>query len=190
MNTPTHAIVNLLVMGRQQGVSIQLAILMGSILPDLPIFVFYFVEKVLRKTPERIIWSQSYFQAHWQDFIDVFNSLPLMVLGLGLSIWGKSNVAIALFISMMLHVAGDLPLHHDDAHRHFLPLSNWRFISPLSYWDPRHHGNIVASIEVLAVIVSCVVLVLTYDSLVERSIIAFIGGSYLVYFVYALVVWG
>ncbi|MEB3210773.1 MAG: hypothetical protein VKL39_05440 [Leptolyngbyaceae bacterium] len=190
MNTPAHAIVNLLLMGRQQGLALQLAIVTGAVLPDLPIFVFYFVEKVLRNTPERMIWTQAYFQEHWQNAIDVFNSLPLMVLGLGISIWGKSNVAIALFISMMLHVAGDLPLHHDDAHRHFLPFSNWRFISPVSYWDPRFHGTLVGRIEMAAVIVSCVVLFITVDSLAARSIVGVIGGAYLVYFIYAIVVWG
>ncbi|MEM7772858.1 MAG: hypothetical protein AAF327_20395 [Cyanobacteria bacterium P01_A01_bin.37] len=190
MNTPAHAMVNLFFMGRQQGLAIQLAIVTGAILPDIPIFVFYFVEKILRKTPERIIWSQVYFQENWQNFIDVFNSLPLMVLGLAISIWGKSTVAIALFISMMLHIAGDLPLHHDDAHRHFLPFSNWRFISPVSYWDPRHYGNIVVPLEILAVIVSCVVLFLSYDSLSARALIGTIGSSYLIYFIYVFTVWG
>ncbi|MEM9451791.1 MAG: hypothetical protein AAGA75_25135 [Cyanobacteria bacterium P01_E01_bin.6] len=182
--------VNLFFMGRQQGLAIQLAIVTGAILPDIPIFVFYFVEKILRKTPERIIWSQVYFQENWQNFIDVFNSLPLMVLGLAISIWGKSTVVIALFISMMLHIAGDLPLHHDDAHRHFLPFSNWRFISPVSYWDPRHYGNIVVPLEILAVIVSCVVLFLSYDSLSARALIGTIGSSYLIYFIYVFTVWG
>lgn len=189
MNTPAHAMINLLVMGRQQGLSLQLAILAGAILPDAPIFLFYFVEKVLRRTPERIIWSQAYFQDNWQNFIDLFNSLPLMVLGLGISIWAKSNVAIALFLSMMLHIAGDLPLHHNDAHRHFFPMSDWRFISPVSYWDPRHFGNIVAPLEIGAVVLSCVVLFLSYESLAGRAIVGLIGVAYALYFVYVFQVW-
>jgi len=89
----------------------------------------------------------------------------------------------------MLHIAGDLPLHNDDAHRHFFPFSNWRFISPVSYWDPKHYGTIVAPIEILIVIISCVVLFLTFESLAGRLMIAAIGGSYLVYFIYVIRVW-
>ncbi len=189
MNTPAHVIVNLLVIGRQQGIAVQLAVLAGAVLPDAPIFLFYFVEKVMRGTPERVIWSQAYFQEHWQNFIDLFNSLPLMVLGLALSLWTKSTVAIALFLSMMLHVAGDLPLHHDDAHRHFFPFSNWRFISPVSYWDPKHYGQVVAPIEIAGVIACCVVLFLNSESLAGKAMISTIGGSYIAYFIYVVMVW-
>lgn len=189
MNTPAHAMVNLLVMGRQQRIAVQLAVLVGAVLPDVPIFLFYFVEKVLRGTPEQVIWSQVYFQEHWQNFIDLFNSVPLMLLGLALSLGAQSTEAIALFLSMMLHVVGDLPLHHDDAHRHFFPLSDWRFISPVSYWDPRHYGHWVTPIEIVAVIASCMVLFLSSESLVGRAIIGTIGGSYMAYFIYVLTVW-
>jgi len=96
MNTPAHGIVNLLFLGRQQHTATQLAVLAGAVLPDAPIFLLYFVEKVIRRTPERIIWSQVYFQDHWQNFIDLFNSLPLMIIGLIVAVGAKSNVAIAL----------------------------------------------------------------------------------------------
>ena len=53
---------------------------------------------------------------------------------------------------MALHVPEDLFLHHDDGHRHFYPLSQWRYSSPVSYWDPNHYGKIVAPLEALAVV--------------------------------------
>jgi len=37
---------------------------------------------------------------------------------------------------MALHALFDFPLHHDDGHRHFWPFSEFRFDSPVSYWDP------------------------------------------------------
>jgi len=52
---------------------------------------------------------------------------------------------------MVIHAVLDLPVHHDDAHRHFFPFSNYRFMSPISYWDPKHYGNIVALVEQLLV---------------------------------------
>ena len=75
------------------------------------------------------------------NFFDVFNSVPFMVVGLSISYYRKSKLALLFFSSMLLHVLGDIFLHHDDAHGHFFPLSNWRFMSPVSYWDPNHHDD-------------------------------------------------
>ena len=55
---------------------------------------------------------------------------------------------------MVLHSLLDLPVHNDDAHRHFFPLSNYRFISPISYWDPNHYGGIVSVVELLLVLLA------------------------------------
>jgi hypothetical protein len=138
MNTPAHIVVNLLCIGRRDTASVLIPVAIGAILPDAPMFVFYFVEKIIRSTPESVIWRQAYYYPHWQNFIDLFNSLPLMLAGLLAASWAKSLVGKLLFSSMMLHVAGDLPLHHDDGHRHFFPVSNWRFESPISYWDANY----------------------------------------------------
>jgi len=189
MNTPAHVVMNLLCLGKQPQSIILTPIIIGAILPDAPMFVFYFVEKVLRKTPESMIWREAYYQSHWQNFIDLFNSLPCIVLGLGLTLWAGSQFGVLLFGSMVLHIAGDLPLHHDDAHRHFFPFSNWRFISPISYWDPRHYGHIVSIVEILMVVISCGLLFVLYDSLPGKITIGLIGMSYLAYFIYVLLVW-
>ena len=57
-----------------------------------------------------------------------------------------------LCLSMVGHSLLDLPVHNDDAHRHFFPFSNYRFISPFSYWDPNHYGRIVAFVEMALVL--------------------------------------
>ena len=59
---------------------------------------------------------------------------------------------VIVCISMICHSLLGLPVHNDDAHRHFFPFSNHRFISPLSYWDKNHYGAIVALIEMALVI--------------------------------------
>lgn len=189
MNTPAHVVLNLLFLGKQAQASILTPVVVGAILPDAPMFVFYFVEKVLYKTPESVIWREAYYQQHWQNFIDLFNSLPFMVLGLILALWMGSQFATLLFGSMLLHIAGDLPLHHDDAHRHFFPFSDWRFHSPISYWDPRYFGHIVSTLEILMVIISCIILLNLYDSFAGKMAIALIGVCYLAYFIYVLLVW-
>ena len=54
--------------------------------------------------------------------------------------------------SMALHVGLDFLTHHDDAHRHLLPFSDWRFASPVSYWDPAFYGTWFAAAELLLVV--------------------------------------
>lgn len=189
MNTPAHIVLNLLCVGRLDAASVIVPTVVGAILPDVPMFVMYFVAKVIWQQPERLIWTKTYHQTGWQNFIDLFNSVPLMLVGLGLC-WGMNvQFGVLLFASMLLHIAGDFPLHRDDAHRHFFPLSNWRFYSPVSYWDPRYHGRIVTTLEQLAVILSCGVLFQFYGAIPAKITIGLIGLSYVAYFVYGSLVW-
>ncbi|NER00391.1 MAG: hypothetical protein F6K30_27455 [Cyanothece sp. SIO2G6] len=190
MNTPSHSVINLWLLGLGKTPPVQMAVFIGSILPDVPMFIFYFVEKFIYHTPEMQIWRQQYFLTHWQNFFDLFNSLPLIALGFIVMAWKQSPVGMAFFASMALHVFGDLPLHHDDGHHHFFPLSNWRFESPVSYWDPNHYGSIVAPIEVVVTIIGCIVLFPTYDSWLGKGAIATIGLLYAGFISYAVFAWG
>ena len=189
MNTPAHVAVNLLCLGRNDRSQVLAPTILGALVPDLPMFWFYFFEKVIQGTPERLIWSQAYYEEGWQNFIDLFNSLPIAIAGLIAALRFKSKIGVLFFASILLHIMGDLPLHHDDGHRHFFPFSQWRFQSPISYWDPNHYGNIVLLLEILVVIVSCIILFQIYQSRAGRLSIGLLGLGYLSYFVYALIVW-
>jgi len=190
MNTPSHSIINLWILGLGKPPVVQIAVFIGSILPDVPMFIFYFVEKFIYRTPEMQIWRQQYFLTEWQNFFDWFNSLPIIALGFALMAWKQSAVGMAFFVSMALHVFGDLPLHHDDGHHHFFPLSNWRFESPVSYWDPNHHGLIVAPIEMVVTLIGCIVLFPTYDSWWGKGAIAMTGLLYGGFIAYGMLAWG
>ncbi|HEB90707.1 MAG TPA: hypothetical protein ENI85_14135 [Deltaproteobacteria bacterium] len=159
MNTPAHLILNAVVLGWGRTGNQWLSILAGAVLPDLPMLAFYLFERFGLGQSEERIWSVLYFDPDWQTFFDVFNSLPLIAVGLGVALARRSPAALAFFLSMALHVAGDLPLHHDDAHGHFFPFSNWRFESPLSYWDPAHYGTWIGSLEIVGVIAGSLLLV-------------------------------
>jgi membrane-bound metal-dependent hydrolase YbcI (DUF457 family) len=63
-----------------------------------------------------------------------------------------------LCASVLLHALGDAFLHREDGHRHLWPISTWRFESPVSYWDPAHHGSLGAGFEVGVVLASTVAL--------------------------------
>ena len=65
---------NLGVLGRRKAPAHQVAVLAGAVLPDVPMFVFYFWEKVWRAVPEAVIWEQ-YFDPRWQMVFDDDHSI-------------------------------------------------------------------------------------------------------------------
>jgi hypothetical protein len=76
-----------------------------------------------------------------------------------------------------------LPLHHDDGHRHLFPLLDWRFESPISYWDPAHYGKVFGPADAALAIVCCALLWRRTASRTGRAVLAlvvlgaFVGGS-------------
>jgi hypothetical protein len=60
--------------------------------------------------------------------------------------WTKKRALYGWFFWMccaaMLHSIVDIPLHADDGPLVFFPFDwDYRYTSPLSYWDPSHHGK-------------------------------------------------
>lgn len=187
MNTPTHILLSVATLTRDRGNGESTYVgpaVLGAVLPDAPMFGFYAVEKFLIGSSERNIWDTRYFLPAWQDFFDLFNSIPIALAGLLICLAGsrrrpKDSVEkdldrqpvgslaqigfgswrgwAVLFASMLLHMLADLPLHHDDGHRHLWPIWNWRFESPVSYWDPSHFGIQAAAAELL-LFVACYVI--------------------------------
>lgn len=174
MNTPAHAILNLALLGRGADRAFAAPILAGALLPDLPIFGFYLWNRFFMDASERVIWGDLYFRASWQSLFDVFNSIPLAALGALAAWWAGSRGWLLFFASLALHALLDLPLHRADAHRHFLPFSDWRFESPVSYWDPAHYGAWSSAFEILAVIAASGVLWRVYPRTAPRAILALI----------------
>ncbi|MEB3273662.1 MAG: hypothetical protein ACO4AJ_00920 [Prochlorothrix sp.] len=150
MKTPSHAVINLALLMPHSAATA--AIALGSVLPDVPIFVMYVWAKGVRRQDDRKIWSEIYYSSFWYGWTALVHSIPLALGIAALGSLGLGDWAIALGLSMALHDLLDLPVHHDDAHCHFLPFSAYRFISPFSYWDPRHYGRQVAWVEALLVL--------------------------------------
>lgn len=188
MNSPAHLVLNLALLHPGADRKRCGAVLVGAALPDLPMLVFYISERWIAGNSEQTIWRQRYYDPTWQAFIDCFNSLPL--IGLGFLIAARSHAWLrACLASMALHCLLDLPLHNDDAHRHFFPLSDWRFASPVSYWDPAHYGNTVTFIEVGLVLVVALHLWNRYGPSWDRRAVVVITGVYLIYGIFAYLVW-
>jgi len=152
LNTPAHAIINSAILRRGKFANEPLAIFVGAVLPDLPMFLFYAYARLAMGLNDGVVWSQTYFEPGWQRLFDWFHSFPLALLLIVIGIAARKNWLSAASLSAFGHSLLDFTLHHDDAHRHFLPLSNFRFSSPVSYWDPNHFGIWGALIEVVMVI--------------------------------------
>ena len=156
MNTPAHLVASLALLGGGDRRRHLPWIGLGALVPDLGMFGFFFYEFFVARTPMAVIWEERYFDPAWQTFFDVFNSIPLLALG-ALIAWGTRRTPWLLFFaSALCHAALDLPVHREDGHRHLWPLSDWRFMSPVSYWDPNHGG--------------------TWGSLLELAIVAAASG--------------
>ena len=158
MNTPTHLLLSSALLSNSRYRDYWPWIVLGALLPDLPMFGFYAYYKLLG-TPEGLIWGELYFLPSWQNFFDLFNSIPIAAVIAVAAYYARQPALVALALSILLHAAFDFPLHNDDAHRHFFPLTDWRFISPLSYWDSAHYGNWIRFVE-LALNVACLWLLL------------------------------
>jgi len=94
--------------------------------------------------------NEYHFRQLWVDW---FHSIPLAVAGVLIFALLKYKPATYFFAAMALHDLEDLPLHSAIVHRHFLPLSNYAYHSPVSYWEPQYHAGIVAPLEWLMVII-------------------------------------
>lgn len=176
MNTPSHAILNVALLSQispNAG-----AIAFGAILPDLPIFGFYLWAKWIARLPEKTIWGEAYYAPATQNIVAFFHSIPIAFLGWLISLFFGWEIGQIMALSCILHSLGDLPVHNSDAHRHFFPLSDYRFISPVSYWDPKHYGAIAAAVELSLVAMATVWLFPQVELLWVRVVLVATNGLY------------
>lgn len=182
MNTPTHLLIGAAALARpaedSAGRLRNAAILIGALIADAAIFVLFGWARLYQGVSERALWSEVYWQEPWQTLVAIGNSIPLY---LGLLVFGllaRSQVAIVFAAAALLHLAFDLPFHHDDAHPHFWPFSDWRFNSPLSYWDPDHHGSLIALAEVGLAILLILFLWRRFRSRAVRAVLVLAFATY------------
>jgi hypothetical protein len=92
---------------------------------------------------------------------------------------GMLGVATIFVLAGFSAALTDLPVHHDDAHPHFWPLTLWTFASPVSYWDPAHFGREWGMFEIGLGLVLAVILWRRHHSPWARIAIGIAGLSYL-----------
>ncbi|MDJ1007893.1 MAG: cobalamin biosynthesis protein CobQ [Paracoccaceae bacterium] len=158
MNTPAHLIFGAAAFGRPHLPRTLLAALAGSFAPDLSLYLMTAVSIWGLGIPPEIVFRDLYYSDAWQQVFAVDNSFVLWGLALGLAIRSRSAPAVAFTGAAFLHLAFDFPLHTHDARMHFWPLTDWRFESPVSYWDGRAYARIVESLVLVAVLALAVLI--------------------------------
>ncbi len=195
----THVLLSAAVLTKPGAPVRNTAAILGPILPDASIYVMLGIMR-LQGVEQRRIWDEIYWQEPWQFFSAVSNSFPLflsmLVLGLVLHKFAKTPLVefasiflAGLGLSALLHLAFDFPVHADDAHRRFWPFTDWRFHSPLSYWDSRHFADYVRLFEGLLGIAVSIILLVRFKQVWLRIAVGIALASYLLvpaFFVWSL----
>jgi membrane-bound metal-dependent hydrolase YbcI (DUF457 family) len=144
------------------------ALLIGSFLPDVPLFVLTIGYIITRQLNPALAnesffgtsYDTLYFENPWWILGHNLFHAPLLIMLYGLIGWmarkrGHSwgNVLLWFAIGCGFHAFLDILTHVDDGPVLFFPL-NWtyRFPAPVSYWDPEHGGRIFAPLEHLLVL--------------------------------------
>lgn len=183
MNSPTHALLALAALSKVGAPLRNRAVFAGAVIPDLAIYLWAPWQIFVKGEDSRQIWDVLYFQPPMQTAIAVFNSIPiygaLAVLGYFQrgTMWGKAVLFFAL--AALIHMATDLPVHGHDAYRHFWPLSDFRFYSPISYWEVDHHARWVSIVEAMIGFGSIAVLWRRFPKLWVRFVLGVLGLLYL-----------
>ncbi|MCP3972149.1 MAG: cobalamin biosynthesis protein CobQ [Rhodobacteraceae bacterium] len=177
MNTPAHVIFGAAAFAPPGAPRVTLAAIAGSLAPDLSLYLMVGVSIWLFRVEPMVVFGEYYYSAAWQQVFAVDNSFLLWGGMLGLGIRFRHRVLIAFAGAGFLHLAFDFPLHNHDARRHFWPLTDWVFESPLNYWDWRFHADIVGPLEVALSLVLCVLLWRRFRRLPMRAGVALLAAA-------------
>jgi hypothetical protein len=183
VNSPTHTLLALALLSKHCDKKRNRAVIFGSILPDAAIYLWAPYQSFVNGVSGEKLWRELYFAEPMQNLIAYFNSIPiyaaLAVLGYAMrrKMWGKLTLFFAL--AALIHMATDLPVHNHDAYRHFWPFSDWRFISPFSYYEAEHHAGWVSFIETAIALISIIVIWRRFPKLWVKIVLGILAALYL-----------
>jgi hypothetical protein len=117
---------------------------LGAVLPDLP-YVAVFAWTALSAGPGALgdlhLWESlwgSPLVAALHSFVPWLAASAILAPWLVRSRWARPGVA--LLAGWLLHVVVDALTHRSDGYLIYYPLSDYRFPTPVSYWEPAYHG--------------------------------------------------
>lgn len=182
MNTPSHMLLNLALLDHGISRGLTFPIIIGALIPDIPIALLYVIDKIVFYKQDSVIWKKDYQE--WRWVFDSFHSILFTSFGMLIGLLIGSVAVRFFFLSWLLHIVFDFPFHNSDAHAHLFPVSKLRFRSPISYWDLNHYGKLGATLELMLVTASSLVLWHRYSQFWPRLALA---ASFILIFMYGLV---
>lgn len=188
MITPSHVIFNLALLGSRARPQKNSAIFMGALAPDIIVYFIFLIRVVgqgLAPDESLIITILSP-----EPYISLSHSLIVVpLLWVIASLLNRQWFATA-FLSSLLHIIFDFFLHHSDAYMHFYPLTTWRFVSPISFWDPNHYGTIISTIEFGLLVVMTLIAWPKVKSSQARIALTFTTGILVMGFIWVRIIKG
>jgi len=172
MNTPAHVIFAFAAFARPGDKWRNVAAVAGGLAPDLSLYLLVGVSLYVLGFGAEQVFRDFYYSNAWQAIFAVDNSFVVWGAALAICFWRGWGNGVILTLSALLHLMFDFALHHDDARRHFWPVSDWIFVSPVSYWDHAHYGDIIGPIEIAVSLLLCVVLAVRFGGRGARAGIA------------------
>ena len=170
MLTPTHTLLSCGLLTRRNSTARNVAVVVGGVAPDLPMFALFIWDRYVQGLGEEQIWEGRYWTDAWQIPAAIGHSLPIASVILAIGLAARWQLLSFFALSMLVHIMTDLPFHNDDAHMHLWPLSRWKFISPVSYWDPAHYGNIMHWVELALMVTMMAVLWVRFNAIWVRAL--------------------
>jgi len=181
-------------------------LIFGALLPDLSLFIMFGYAQLLN-LPHSVIWGEMYYSPFWQSLGAISNSIPIFFLAGAISWMLMKNAeqsalskstspdhtinrvevhtnelfllsVCAIALAALVHAITDLPLHHDDGHPHFWPMTNWIYSSPVSYWDDRHYAAYWTPVEIALGLLCVVVLWRRYSPLWSKLLLVLAALGY------------
>lgn len=164
MNTPSHFLMTAFARAftlrkHPHKVLSRRSIFLGAVAPDLPLYFLsvgtyvYYVH--IMGWPARSAFRYMFDTLYFENmvWIGLHNTLhaPLVVVtGLWISHLRSWRALYTFFLACALHSVVDILTHHNDGPVLFFPLDwQYRFASPVSYWDPAHYGQYFSVFESL-----------------------------------------
>ncbi len=187
MNSPTHTLLAMALLSKSGKPVRNWAIAIGSLIPDIAIYIWAPWQMWINDVGRRTLWRELYFEDTMQAIIAPPNSIPLFALLAGIGFWlnasGRSLkwglALLMLSLAALIHIATDIPVHSHDAYRHLWPLSDWRFHSPISYWQDSRGGRWISMIEAAIGLACAIVLWRRHPRLWVKLTLGLLGLAYI-----------
>jgi hypothetical protein len=176
MNTQSHALMGAVLFGRAVPKRAWVG-LFGGVIPDVPMLAIVFT-LMAAGVPAPQIFDHMYWENWWQITNAIAHSFLLWggLLALGLATRKTADDRWSLLTifagSALLHACIDFLVHREDAHMSFWPLSRYKFMSPVSYYDPAHFGRIFELFEMAIGVAMALLLSSQFKNWIVRGLLA------------------